>query len=69
MELNEYFAEWLIRERLAEARACAARSALLDSALPRRRPLRVALGRALIRVGHWILGQVPEHAGDAPELG
>lgn len=68
MELNEYFVEWLIRERLTEARAHAARRALLDSASPPCRPVRVAVGRALIRLGHWILRQVPEHVSEAGRL-
>lgn len=68
MDLNEYFAEWLVRERLAEARALAARWALIDSVRPPHRPMRAVLGRALIRVGHWILGQVPGYAG-APDRG
>lgn len=53
MDMNEYFVEWLLKERLAEARAAAARSALIGP-LPPRRPARVALGLALVRLGHRI---------------
>ena len=56
MDFDEYFAERLIKERLAEAEAAAARSARLGS-LPPRQPARVALGCALIRLGHWLAGQ------------
>ncbi len=68
MQVNEYFAEWLVRERLAEARAFAARMALIDAVRPARRPARVGLGLALIRIGQWILERVPEHAGDPTPL-
>jgi hypothetical protein len=62
MESSEYLIECLVKERLAEMRAEAARSALAGSLSPRR-PARVALGRALVRIGRWILGPDPEHAG------
>lgn len=68
MDFDEYFAEWLVRERLAEARQLAARQALIDSASPASRPVRVAVGVALIRVGRWLLRQVPEHAPDGGRL-
>ncbi len=59
MGLNEYAVEWLIRERLREARATAAARALSASAhLPVRRA-RVVVGLALIRAGHWVAGQIP----------
>ena len=64
MDPNEYLVECLVKERLAEARAAAARNTLARS-LPPRRPARVALGLALVRVGRWILGPDPEHAGPA----
>lgn len=67
MDVNEYLVECLVRERLAEAQATAIPSWHLSS-LPRRRPVRVALGRALIRLGRWILGQVDEHAGELRRL-
>ena len=54
MDMNVYVAEWLIKERIAEARAVGARSALLDAHRPPRQPMRVALGLALIRLGQRI---------------
>lgn len=67
MDLNEYFAECLVKERLAEARAAAARSALLRD-LPPRRPIRIALGLGLVRIGRWILGRVPENVSEPNRL-
>lgn len=67
MDLNEYLAECLVKERLAEARAAAARSALLRD-LPPRLPGRVAVGLALIRIGRWILGQAPENVSEPNRL-
>ena len=52
--------EQLVRERLDEARAYAARQALIRSLRPVRRPVRVALGVALIKIGHWIAGPAPK---------
>lgn len=54
MDMNVYFAEWLIKERLAEARAAGARDALLHAHRPPRQPMRIALGLALIRLGQRI---------------
>lgn len=67
MDLNEYLAECLVKERLAEAWAAAARSALLRD-LPPRRPIRIALGLGLVRIGRWILGQAPEHVNEPNRL-
>lgn len=68
MDLNEYLAVWLVRERLAEARACAARKALLDACRPARRKVRVSLGLALIKFGQWLLGHASEDAGEPDRL-
>jgi hypothetical protein len=56
-DLNEYHADFLARDRLADARASAARHELIRSLRPRRprRPLRVAIGLTLIRVGAWLI--------------
>jgi len=54
MDMNVYFAEWLIKERLAEARAAGARGALIHARRPPRQPMRVALGLLLIRLGQRI---------------
>jgi hypothetical protein len=62
MDMNVYVAEWLIKERIAEARAAGARSALLDAHRPPRQPMRVALGLALIRLGQRIQSGRPSVA-------
>lgn len=61
--MSTYVDEQLVRARLEEARAMAARHALVLSLRPVRRPMRVALGLALIRAGHWIAGRTPRRAG------
>jgi len=61
--MNTYLDEQLVRERLDEARAFAARQALIRSFGPVRRPVRQVLGRALIRTGHWVAGRAPRRAG------
>ncbi|HEV8640513.1 MAG TPA: hypothetical protein VGV13_05385 [Methylomirabilota bacterium] len=55
MDLNEYYAEHLIKDRLADLYAEAHRDRLRRLARPPHRPLRVALGTALIKVGAWLL--------------
>ena len=62
MDMNLYVAEWLIRERLAQARAAGVRSALLDAAMPERRPMRVRLGMALVSLGRRLQGGGPRGA-------
>jgi hypothetical protein len=52
--------EQLVRERLDEARAYAARQALIRSLRPVRRPVRVIVGVALIKIGRWVAGQAPK---------
>jgi len=56
MDMNVYSLEWLARERLADARARVAREAWVRT-VRLRRPWRVALGLALIGLGHRIVGQ------------
>lgn len=51
MDFNEYAMTRLVHERLAEAREASARRALVASLTPRRRPLRVRAGEALIALG------------------
>ncbi len=66
MDLNVYLAEILVRERLREAERLARASQWMEEASGQRsRPLRVALGRAMIRAGRWVMGRAP----DAPALG
>ena len=55
--INYYLAEQIGKDRLAEARAMAARARLLGSTRPTPDPLRVALGLALIRLGRALAGQ------------
>lgn len=57
--MNMYLHEQLARDRLDDARAIAARNALVRTLGPVRRPVRVALGLALIRAGHWVAGRTP----------
>jgi len=61
--MNPQMEEQVARQRLEEARAEAARWALLRQLLPARHPARVALGFALIKVGHWVAGRAPRRAG------
>ena len=61
--MNMYVDDQLVRERLAEARALAARQALVLSLRPTGRPVRQVLGLALIRAGHWVAGRAPRRAG------
>ena len=56
MELNAYALEVVAHERLRELRSLAERRDRAQSAAPAARPLRVALGLALIRLGSWTLG-------------
>jgi hypothetical protein len=55
MWLNEYHADFLARDRLAEARADAARRDLI--AQLRRSELRRVVGEALIHLGRLITGE------------
>jgi hypothetical protein len=52
-------------ERMAEARAFAARRALLRESRRPRRGLRVWLGAFLLAVGHRLLGSAPSSADPA----
>ncbi len=52
---------------MAEARAMAARRALLRDARSPRRGLRIRLGAALLAVAHRLLGSAPAAAIRAPE--
>jgi hypothetical protein len=62
--MNIYLDEYLVKARLDEARGLAAQLALIRSLRPIRRPVRVAVGLALIRVGHWVAGRAPKRAGN-----
>ncbi len=54
MDIDTYMLEWLVKARLAEARACSARYALLSSLRAERRSLVALVGLALIRAGRWV---------------
>ena len=56
MDFNEYALERHVRDRLADARARAARHALRP-VRPRR--VRVELGRLLITLGQWLVEPAP----------
>jgi hypothetical protein len=57
--MNHYLDELMVRERIADARAEAAQLALVQGLSPAPRRIRLTLGRALIRAGHWIAGRQP----------
>jgi hypothetical protein len=56
MELNIYVMEAIARQELAERRISAMREGLARAAARPRRPVRLALGLALIRLGTLTLG-------------
>jgi hypothetical protein len=62
--MNPQLEEQVARQRLDEARAEAARRALLRDLRPARRPMRVTVGFALIKVGHWVAGRAPRRAAE-----
>jgi hypothetical protein len=53
---NRMLVECVVEERLAEARAAAARRRLIRQAPSRAACVRVALGRGLARMGQWLAG-------------
>ena len=61
--MNPQMEEQVARQRLDEARAEAARWALIRQLRPARPPRRVVVGFALIKVGHWVAGRAPRRAG------
>lgn len=62
--MNTHLDGWLVSERLEEARAFAARQALLRSLRAKRLPVRVWVGLALIRVGRWLARQAAKPQGE-----
>jgi hypothetical protein len=60
--MSTYLDAELVKERLDEARATAARLALIRALRPARRPVRVVVGFALIKAGHWVAGRAPKPA-------
>jgi hypothetical protein len=61
--MNPQMEEQVARQRLEEARAEAARWALTRQLRPARKPMRVVVGFALIKIGHWVAGRAPRRAG------
>ena len=66
--MNVFLDEQLVRERMEEARAMAARQALIRGLRPVPGPVRVAVGLALIRAGHWVAGRAPRRAGEPSQV-
>jgi hypothetical protein len=62
--MNPQMIEQVARQRLDEARAEAARWALLRQLRSGPHPVRVAVGVALIKLGHWVAGRAPRRAGE-----
>lgn len=58
--MNLYELEWLARDRLDQARAFAARRAMVRKALAGRPTAGVWLGALLIRFGTWLQDRVAE---------
>jgi hypothetical protein len=61
--MNPQMEEQVARQRLEEARAEAARWALIRQLRPARKPMRVVVGFALIKIGHRVAGRAPRRAG------
>jgi len=58
----DLYLDELIRQKIEEARAMGAHCALVNSITPVRPPMRVAVGNALIRIGHWVAGHEPRRS-------
>ena len=56
MDMNGYALELMARQQIAERHAGAARHEMVRAAAPPPRPLRIAIGLALIRLGTRALG-------------
>jgi hypothetical protein len=59
VDMNEYLIEHMVSGRLSDLRAVAEQQRLARIGAPSGAYVRVALGRALIRLGTWALG--PAH--------
>jgi hypothetical protein len=59
LELNDAFIDTLVRNRLADLRADAARRAMIRVAIPEGPALRTRLGLALIRLGRRLAEELP----------
>jgi hypothetical protein len=65
MDFNEYVAEAVVAQRLAELRERGARMALLNAGRPSRPRLSRRLGVALMRAGHRLVLRSPARARNA----
>ncbi len=68
MYIQESAVLLMARERLEDAMHAAEQRRLLRLTRAPRRPARVRLGTALVRLGHWIQGRPSPGAGKAPGL-
>jgi hypothetical protein len=57
VDLNSYAVEMLARDQLAELRRAATRHHVIRTAMPPRRPIRLVVGMALIRLGTLAVGR------------
>ena len=57
MHIHEDIMLLMVRQRMEEAVRYAEQGRALRIARARRQPVRVRLGMALVRFGHWIMGQ------------
>ncbi|MGH2361496.1 MAG: hypothetical protein ACRDGM_13255 [bacterium] len=68
MDESDYFLEWLVKGRMAEARAEAARWRLVHSASPPRPGLLRRLGNALLQLTHDLRRRRKKDARSAGRL-
>lgn len=63
--MNLYLEEQAARDRIEEVQTMAAQDTLIQSLTQERRPIRVVVGYALIRMGRWVAGREVRrlHAG------
>jgi hypothetical protein len=65
MDIHEHTVLLMAKERMEDAMHFAEQMRALRLARTPRRPARVRLGMALVRFGHWIMGQ-PSPAPQVP---
>ena len=66
--MNLYEMEWWAKNRLDEARAFAARQAMVRQALGDRPTVRVWLGALLVRLGTWLQDRAAERDAEAKRV-
>lgn len=62
VSLNEYHADFLAHDRMAEAEARAARREIIAAACGRRRRLHETIARWIVRLGRWAWASSPATA-------